>query len=89
MRCDPSNRNANNVSALHLAVTKGHFDIVQFSISDLNCDPIVPGGQFGRTPLHTAAECGYINIVKYLTDEQGCNPSCLDDLKYTPLHLYI
>ena len=28
----------------------------------------------------------YINIVKYLTDEQSCNPSCLDDLKFTPLH---
>ena len=27
-----------------------------------------------------------INTVKYLTDKQGCNPSCLDELKYTPFH---
>ena len=31
-------------------------------------------------------EFGYLHIVKYLIDEQGCNPSCLDDLKCTPLH---
>ena len=29
---------------------------------------------------------GHLHIVKYLIDEQGCNPSCLDDLGYIPLH---
>ena len=34
-----------------------------------------------------AAAFGHLHIVKYLTDEQGCNPSCLDEhMQYTPLH---
>ena len=28
----------------------------------------------------------HLHIVKYLIDQQGCNPSCLDDYGYTPLH---
>ena len=64
----------------------GRLDILRFFISDQNCDPNISGGQCGQTPLHTAAECGHLHIVKYLTDEQGCNPSCLNDLKHTPLH---
>ena len=31
-------------------------------------------------------QSGHFHIVKYLIDEQGCNPSCLDEYKYTPLH---
>ena len=31
-------------------------------------------------------QSGHFHIVKYLTDEQGCNPSCLDEYKYAPLH---
>ena len=47
-------------------------------------DPNIPG-QYGRTPLHYAAEFGHLHIVKYLTDKQGCNLSGLD--KYTPVQL--
>ena len=36
---------------------------------------------FSGTPLHYAAEFGHLHITKYLTDDQGCNPSCLDDLR--------
>ena len=50
------------------------------------CDPNAPGGHYGRTPFHYAAQFGHLHIAKYLTDEQGCNPSCLDEHKYTPLH---
>ena len=39
----------------------------------------------GRTPLHFAAQFGHLHIVKYLTEEHDCNPSCLDEHKYTPL----
>ena len=51
----------------------------------MNCDKNIHG-PYSRTPLHCAAEFGHLHIVKYLIDEQGCNPSCLDEDKYTPLH---
>ena len=86
MHCDPTSRNVNNDTALHLAVMKGYLDIVRFFISDLNCDPDLPGGQYGRTPLHAAATFGHLNIVKYLTNKQGCNPPRSNDNKYIPLH---
>ena len=59
----------------------GHLDIVLQQKCDLN----IPGQHVG-TPLHIAAYFGHLNIVRYLVDEQGCNPSCLDENKYTPLH---
>ena len=87
IHCDPTSKNTNNDTALYLAVVKGHLDIVQLLISDQkNCDPNSPHGQYGRTPLHCAAEFGHLSIVKYLIDEQGFNPSCLDENKLTPLH---
>ena len=36
--------------------------------------------------FHYAAETGQLHIVKYLIDEQGCDPSCLDRNKEIPLH---
>ena len=85
--CEPTSRDEDNDTALHLAVMNGHLDLVQFFTSDLNCDPNIPR-RVGlvETPLHYAAEFGHLHITKYLTDDQGCNPSCLDDLRYTPLH---
>ena len=84
MNCDPTSRNADNVTALHLAVLEGLFNIIQ--IFDQNCDPNIFSECDVPPLLHYAAECGHLHIVKYLTDKKGCNPSCLDDLKYTPLH---
>ena len=64
---------------LHSAISgKGHLGILQFFISDQNCDPYIPG-QCRGTLLHCAAQFGYLHIVKYLTNEQEFNPSCLDE----------
>ena len=65
----------------------GQLDIVRFFISDQKCDPNIPGGQHGGTPLHYAAEFGQLHIVQYLTNKHGCNPSCLDKNNSTPLNL--
>ena len=43
-------------------------------------------GQYGDTPLHYAALGGHLRVVKYLIDEQSCNPSHLDNQIKTPLH---
>ena len=60
--------------------------LYNFFISDWKCDPNIPGGHYGQTPLHYAAEFGHLHIVKYLINQQDCNPSCLDENKFTPLH---
>ena len=39
MHCDPTSRNANKDTALHLAVMNGCLDVIHFLTSDLNCDP--------------------------------------------------
>ena len=59
---NPNNRQ--NSTPLHTAVLNGCFNIVQFFISDLNCDPNIPG-QHGGTPLHYAAEFGHLHIVTF------------------------
>ena len=80
-----TSRDSDNDTALHLAAQKGHLNILQFFISDQNCDPNIPGGQCGATPLHYATAFGHLHIVKYLINEQGCNPSCSDKNKLSPL----
>lgn len=56
-------------------------------ISKLKCDPNTPG-QRDRTPLHYAAQEGYFDIVKYLIEEQKCDPCCcIGEDKQTPLHV--
>ena len=80
MHCTLASRDANNNTALHVAVGKRHLEIVQFIISIQNFDL----GQYGRILLCIAAEVGHLHMVKYLTHELGCNPSCLDEDKYSP-----
>ena len=41
----------------------------------------------GRTLLYVAAENGHLDTVKYLIEEQPCDPGCLDESNATPLHL--
>ena len=36
-------------------------------------------------PLHHAAGCGYLDIIKAL-DERGCDIIVSDDKEYTPIH---
>ena len=51
-------------------------------IADQNCSPNIPD-KHSHTPLYFAALGGHLCIMKYLIDEQGCDPSCLDQ---SPLH---
>ena len=86
MHCDPTSRNANSDTALHLAVMNGHLDIVQFFISDQHCDPNIPS-YFGVTPLHYAVTKGHMDIVKFLTVEKHCDPLSRDiPWHFTPIH---
>ncbi len=52
---------------------------------ELGCE-IEIEAESGRTPLHCAAENGYLGIVKYLIEEKGVNPNVKDISGLTPLH---
>ena len=41
----------------------------------------------GKSALHYAASRDNIDIVRYLVEEQNCEPNCTDSNKLTPLHL--
>ena len=86
MHCDPTARNADYFTALHLVIQPGCLDIVQFFISDQNCDPNILARGRG-TLLHKAVAFGHLHIVKYLTDEQGCSPSVW--MNTTALHFTV
>ncbi|MFW9961916.1 MAG: ankyrin repeat domain-containing protein, partial [Candidatus Thorarchaeota archaeon] len=51
-------------SALHIASSKGHLDIVEYLI-DNNADCLLANGT-DMTPLHLAARDGQTRVVKYL-----------------------
>ncbi len=40
-----------------------------------------------QTALHIAAQYGRIQILKYLIEDQGCNPASLGQFGATPLHV--
>ena len=54
-------RNKWNRTPLHSAASNGQLDILQFFISDQNCDPNI-SDQYGATLLHCAAYYGHLHI---------------------------
>ena len=55
-------------SPLHLAVSKGHLEIVKLLMEyEVNKEP---KNIIGETPLHYAASYGHLDIVKFLSDQE-------------------
>ena len=80
-------RGKDGQAPVHCAALKGH---LEFFIKELNCDPkvVILGKSFrGRVLLHDAAQRGHLGIVKFLVEEEKCNPSHLDKNAMTPLHM--
>ena len=83
------------LTPLHLASEQGHhIDLVKYLVIEQEINQLCED-DYGNTPLHRAyvggllhyaAAFGHLHIVKYLTDKQGCNPSCLDENKCIQLH---
>ena len=68
---------------LHLAVGKGHKDIVSLLLNE-GC-PINVVNSEGASVLHYAAHFGQIHLIEMLS-EQGLDVSIGDDKGWTPLH---
>ena len=57
----------------------------QFFIADQNCSQNIPDKHSHTFSLFCCLG-GHLCIMKYLIDEQGCDPSCLDRNQQSPLH---
>ena len=68
---------------LHLAVGRGHKDVVSLLLKE-GC-PINVVDSEGRSVLHIAAQCGQIHMIEMLA-EQGLGVNRGDDEGGTPLH---
>ena len=70
---DPNHKNADHLTPLHLAVGRGHFDIVQLLLKS-GADPNRRQDGTGRTALHLAVEHQHQEVTRLLLEE-GANPN--------------
>ena len=88
--CSVEYRNSKGQTALHIAFSKGHSNVIRMLMSklvNLHClDPYLVDSD-GKTVLHYAAQNGMEGIVISLINEHGCDVECTDNSKQTPLHL--
>ena len=79
-----SNSGRGVISArLCLAAWEGDSQEVRRLVEEVGVDP---KGVHGSIPLHSSASTGYLQVVKYLIEEQHCDPKCVDKDGRTPLH---
>ena len=55
-------------NACHLAAQHGHLDILRWLLSNKLVNPDEPGGHYGSTPVHEAAENGQVGTTFYFKD---------------------
>ena len=85
--CDPSGKDDDGDTPLHLAASSGKLDISMYLIEERKCSSGCPG-QRGRSPLHYACEGnGNLAMVKYLVEKHGCDLFIQDIYGQTPLDL--
>ena len=72
------------VTSLSLAVVNGHFNIVRYLISELNCNIDEPSSEYYRSALFFSIENGQYEIFEYLI-ANGADVNFCDIDKCTPL----
>lgn len=77
-------RDGKGITALHLAASKGHKEIVQVLIEQYKSD-VDARTIDGSTTLHRAAEAGHVDIVLLLLGN-GAALNCITFFGYTALH---
>ena len=73
-------------SKLGFAVVRGDLDEVKRLVIDCGANPNGQSTVEGGTPLHIAADRGYLRIVEFLL-EHGANPNMKNNYGRTPLHI--
>lgn len=64
-KADPNVQQNDGDTPLHISCYKGHFEIVQILLA-AGANPNLFNTMLGRTPLHYASECAYVEITKEL-----------------------
>ena len=72
--------------ALYLAASDGDLQEVRRLVEEEGEDPKRCGGVTGQTPLHSSACYSHLQVVRYLVEEQHCDPNCVMKDGETPLH---
>jgi hypothetical protein len=81
---------AQGLTPLHWAATKGQEEIVRIMMRDEEGDACLAQHAFGRTPLYCAASSGYTEIVRSVVEKMGCGIlPALEENGHTPLHFAV
>ena len=80
--------NIDKWTPLHCACQGGRKNIVQYLVTELGCNPVVPTIH-GITPLHVTCGNGHLDLTKYFIIEVNCKPTCKDKYGRTPLQCAI
>ena len=76
-----------NGHKLHQASYRGDLEeIKKILAAEKNLNPLQKAGDYGQNALHSAAQGGQLDVMKYFVEEKGCNPASQDDSGWTPLH---
>ena len=73
-----------SIGLLHLAAWNGWLDIMKNLIGKYKFE--AEKGNYNINILHIAVLNKHINIIKYLINECGCDPMCIDNDGWTCLH---
>ena len=74
------------VSLLHLAAYHGWLDVIDNLITIYGFR-VHHTDSKGHSLLHYAASEGHLEVVRHLISEYNCDPSCVNDIGNTPLHI--
>ena len=74
---------------LHIACQWGDVNIVEYLISDEQCNPNVQTFTSENTPLHIAVKYWQDDIIVQLLSYMECNPNAQNKNGYTPLHIAV
>ena len=81
-----STHTEDQVSLFLLACERGQFDTVRELIEQYDFDPSQSITNDGCTALHVASEYGHAEIVEYLVQTQGCDPTVKTQNSSSPFH---
>ena len=87
-----SGRHFNAFIPIYEAIKNGHYELAKYLIGckleegDKPSDPDRFGRYIRKTPIHAAAECGHVKILKLLMKTSD-NPNAADANGITPIHL--